>query len=457
MEMRLFARSLVRWWFIPVVVLALALGGVWMYHRVMDKQKAASTVAILQTYFPPPGEYVPPQIGFDALADSQDLAQRIAARLNDGTTADQIRSKLSIDIKSNLNKPNPSLLYKVSFSDKDRARAIQVANIATTEAQKLFTEINTPDPRDVRQAYQSQLDQAQQAVDQAQAAFANFQADNDAYSLPQRRDQELALIAQLHIEQLSASTTRAATTPDGPGSSLAAARDQLAKLTALEPEYNRLTFDQGLAQSAVSRLQDTVSNLQLAGPSAAGTLADAQSQLADAEAKLTAAQNALAAFQTENGVSQLPTAIQSQMAMVSQLTVSDAASQAGEGAIQQAITGEQAELTRLQGLEPQYDQLALNLQKAEGQLGNVEGKVLDATTGQVLPAQAQAKLMQDATIQSNLIFTLLTYALGVFLAAFVALTAVYLLAYFEKMPPTIQELEQAFGRPVITRVPLAGS
>ncbi len=65
--------------------------------------------------------------------------------------------------------------------------------------------------------------------------------------------------------------------------------------------------------------------------------------------------------------------------------------------------------------------------------------------------------MQDATIQGDLLFTLLTYGLAVFVAIFVALTAVYVLAYFEKLPPTLEDLEQALGRPVITRVPLGGS
>lgn len=456
MEMRLFMRSLLRWWFIPVAMLALGVGGVWFYHDLRDKAKASATVAILQTAAPAPGEYVPPQIGFDALADNQSLSERIAARLADGTTPEQIRNKLSITLKSNLTRVNPSLLYNVTIEDANEQRAIMIDNIAVDEAKKLFAEINTPDPKDVRQAFQAQMDSARQDVDNAQAAFTNFQAQNDAYALTQRRDRELNLISQLRMAQVSSSAAQPVT-PGGDGPALAAARGELSRLTALEPQYNQLTFEQGLAQAAVGRLEQRVSDLQIGGAPDARQLADAQSQLADAQGSLTSAQDALSTFKSQNTVGELAGAIQSQMTLVNQLTVSNATSQAGADAVNQAIAAEQAELTRLETLQPQYDQLAGDLQKAETELASLEQRQQSVIAGQTLPAQAQVKPMQDATLQGDLLFTLLTYGLAVFLAVFVAMTAVYVLAYFEKLPPTLEDLEQALGRPVITRVPLGGS
>ncbi len=371
MELRLFMRSLLRWWFIPVAMLALGLGGVWFYHHLRDKAKASATVAILQTTAPAPGEYVPPQIGFDALADNQSLSERIAARLADGTTPRQIQDELSITLKSNLTRVNPSLLYNVTIEDPSKQRAIMIDNIAVDEAKNLFGEINTPDPKDVRQAFQAEMDSAQQDVTNARAAFTNFQSQNDAYALTQRRDRELSLISQLRMAQISSSASQPVA-PGADGPALAAARQELSRLTSLEPQYNQLTFDQGLAQSSVARLQQRVSDLQIAGSRDAAALADAQNQLADAQANLTATQDALSTFRSQNTIGELTSGIQSQMTLVNQLTVSNATSQAGADAINQAIAVEQAELDRLGTLEPQYDQLAGDLQKAQTQLASLE-------------------------------------------------------------------------------------
>jgi capsule polysaccharide export protein KpsE/RkpR len=454
MEMRLFTRALVRWWFLPIVMLVIALAGVMIYHRIKDTKEAAATVAVMQSYFPPPGEYVPPQIGFDALAGSQDLHARIANSLHDGTTAAQIGGKLSISYQAKLNQPNPSPLYKVSVSDKDQARAIKIDNIAVQEAKKLYGEINTPDAQDVQTAFQSEIDAAQKKVDDARTALTQFEQSNDAYALTQRRDQELSLLSQLRGSAITASG-RGATTPGGDGAALTAARSQLNQLTALAPQYERVTSDLTLAGAARDRLTQRVSDLQIAGPGAATQLADAKSQLATAEDSYNQALIAFGNFQTANGVSDLPAAIQSQVGMVNQLTVSDVSTQAGAGAINAAITREQGELERLLSLEPQYDQLNLDLTTAEGQRASLSQHVLDVAVGQSLPASVQVRVMQDAAIQSNLVMTLLTYALAVFLAVFVSLTAVYLLAYFEKMPASVEDIERVFGKPVIGRIPTA--
>ncbi len=455
MEMRLYLRSLLRWWFLPVALVLLALIAVWTYHQVRDQAKAAATLAVLPAYFPAPGEYIPPQIGFDALGSSEELARRVAATLDDGTTPEQVKSMLSIDIKVNVNHPSGTPLYKVTAKDPDDQRAIRIANVAAAEAQKLFAEVNTPDPKDVRQAFQPEVDQAQQNVDEARAAFARFQSDNNAYALPQRRDQELALIGQLRMAAVSASSQ--AGSGSATGSGLAAARGELNRLTALLPQYNALTFDQGLAQNSVSRLEQRVSDLQLAGSSASSALADAQSQLADAQAKLSSAQDALTGFEAANGITGLPGAVQAQMTLVNQLTVADASTGARSSTIDQATATEQAELARLESLQPKYDELAVNLQRAESQLSTLEQRVMDSVSGRTMPAQADVKLLEGAVLQSSMLMTLLTYGLGVFLAVFLSLTGIYLLAYFEKVPPSVEEIEQAFGRPVMGRVPAAGS
>jgi capsular polysaccharide biosynthesis protein/flagellar biosynthesis chaperone FliJ len=452
MELTTFIRALQRWWFIPVVALAAAVAGVLVYHRVTDKTEAAATVAVVQAYVPAPGEYVPAQFAFDSLAESDELSKRIAARLNDGTTADQVRGWLSITLKPQLNRTTPSLLYKVSIKHRNRDTAIKVANIAADEAQKLFDEFNTPAGRDVRAAFQPELDTAQQNVDSSRAALVAFETDNDAFALTQRRDQALGLLSQLQLAQVSASAVGRNNTSTATGASLAAAQQQLSRLLALQPEYDQRTFEIGLAKDAVARLEQRITDLEQAGPDAASALAEANTQFDNAQNEYVASLYGLAGFQNDNGVSALPAAIQSQMAAVNQLTIADASSQASAGNLKAALSRQQAEVDRLTGLEPQYSELAGDLQKAQTQLASIQQKMLDVVAGQTLPASAQSRLMQDARIQSALLFTLLTYGLAVFVALFVSITAVYMLAYFEKTPTTVDDLEALFGAPVIGRV-----
>lgn len=452
MELTAFIWALRRWWFIPVIALAAALAGVLVYHRITDKTDAAAEVAVVQAYVPPPGEYVPAQFAFDSLADSDELSKRIAGRLNDGTTAAQVRDWLSISLKPQLNRTTPSLLYKVSIKNKNRDTAIRVANVAADEAQKLFDEFNTPSPRDVRAAFQPELDDAQNKVDDARAALVTFESQNDAYALPQRRDQALGIVSQLQLAQVSAPAVGRNSASTSTGASLATAQHELSRLLALQPEYDQRAFDVDLAKGAVARLEQRITDLEQAGPSAASALAEAKSQFDAAQSDYVASLYGLAGFQTSNGVSALPAAIQSQMAAVNQLTVADASAQASAGNLQSALGRQQAEADRLTRLEPQYTELAGELQKAQTQLAAVQQKMLDVIAGQTLPSSAQSRLMQEARVQSALLFTLLTYGLAVFAAVFVSVTAVYLLAYFEKAPTTVEDLEREFGAPVIGRV-----
>jgi capsule polysaccharide export protein KpsE/RkpR len=452
MEMKVFARSLLRWWFLPIVALAAAVAGVMIYHRVTDKTEAAATVVVIQSYLPPPGEYVPAQIGFDALAQSDALSQRIAARLDDGTTAEQVRDWLSIKVKPALNRSSPSLLYNVSIKHSDRDTAIGAANIATEEAQKLFAEFNTPNARDVRRAFQNEIDTAQGNVDEARAALITFEVQNNAYALTQRRDQKLGLVSQLRLAQVGSRPAGRVDASTTTGASLTAAQEQLSRLLVLQPDYDRRAFEVGLAKAAVGRLSARVTDLEEAGSGAAKPLAEARIQLDEAQTQYSTSLQDLAAFQVQNNVAELPGSIQSQMALVNQLTIADASSQANAGNIQSALAAEQAELDRLISLEPRYTELNVSLQKAQTQFASLQQKIIDVIAGQTLPASAQARLMQDAQVQSSLLFALLTYGLAVFVALFSSITAVYLLAYFEKVPATVDDLEREFGAPVIGRV-----
>ncbi|MDO8614716.1 MAG: hypothetical protein Q7T33_03130 [Dehalococcoidia bacterium] len=416
-------------------------------------KEAQATVVVLQSFLPGPGEFVTPRIGFDSVDESEELAEGVARRLDDGTDPDDLH--ISVDIVSNLNRPNPSLLYGVKAEDKNTDRAIKIANLAVEEAREIFEEINTPSPRDVRAAYSAELDGADADVESARAELVAFEQTNNAYGLSDRIDHQLALVSQMRVSLVSADAGLASAGGSDDPASLQAARAERDRLLSLQSEYNRLVFELGLAQSAIARLEQRESDLTLAGDDGAGAVAEVRDQLATQRQRLVSAQGGLSAFETANSASQLPSAIQTQQALVSQLTISQAGGHAGADSYGAALEREQNELNRLLSLQPEHDKLNLELTKAEGRLATLEQRIVDIEAGRSLPIQADVNVLHEASIQSNLWWKMITYALAVILALFISLTGIYLLGYFQPQAPTVGELEGAFARPVLARIPKA--
>ena len=324
MELDTFIRSLVRRWYIPVLLLGLAVLGVWTYHSYTEVKTATATVVVL-TSSPAPGEFVPAQFGFDAIDESSLLAERVAARLDDGTTAAELEGRIEVSLRIDPSQRSTTPMYIVSGKDADADRAILIANLATEEGKQLYGELNSFDREDVRLAFQEELDRAEADVRDARMDLVAFMTGNDAFALPTRASQQLALVSQLRL------------------------------------------------------------------------------------ASLTGFQSALAA--------------------------------------------EEAELERLLSLGPEYSRLTLALDNAEESQFGLEREVLSIVAGQTLAAEAQVKIFDSAEIQSNVFWKMLTYALAFTLAILLSLSIVYLYAQFERLPPTIEELEETFGLTVTTQVP----
>ena len=453
MELDAYLRALVRRWYIPLLLLAVAVGSVWTYNTATRTNTAEATVALLFQLRISPGEFQTTQIGFDVLDESQELPERVASRLDDGTLPEDLEGKISVGIKARASQASSTLLYSVSAKDRDEDRAVLLANIAVEEARALFAELNSPQAKDVRAAFTSEVNRAEGEVASARELLNQFLVENDAYGLAQRLDLQVGLVSQLRL--LSQSMGTGSTVGGSPGgSSLAEARAELQRLVALEPEHSRIAFEVNLAGAAVARLETQLSALRVAG-SDPTAIAEAEGQLARAQERLASAQGDLSRFQTAHSVSSLTAGIQTQLAMVNQLVVSEAAGATSAVAIQEAAAAEEAELQRLAGLETRYSQLGEELDQAEIQLVRLENRILNIIVGQSLPAEVQIHVLEDAQIQSNLWWTAITYALGVLLALFFSFTAVYVLAFYEKAPPTVRELERRLGQPVIARVPRA--
>jgi capsular polysaccharide biosynthesis protein len=454
MDLVTFVRTLVRRWYITVALIAVAIFGVWGYHEATDAYRVSTTVAVLDPLVARPGQFLQAQLAFDNVVSSHALAERVAKRLNDGTSADAVAGAVSVSIIPSISRMNTSPLYSVTVKNINKQRAIDLANVVIDEAKSLYAELNSADPTMVRQSFQTERDKAEGDLNAARDAWVRFQTDNDAFALPQRLSQQVALVSQLR-------TTRAQGLEPGTntnvvvGATLTQARTELGRLSALEPEYSRLTFDLKLAQDQVSLIEGRVSDLSLAG-TAAATLADsARQELSAARDRLSRAQTAYSAFQTREGVADLPSAIQSQLSLVNQLAVSQVGANTSAQTMQQQLDTEEQELRRLSGLEQQYNDLALKYGQAQGTVAQIQQREVDMIIGQTIPTAAFVRQLDSASVQSRLWFTFITYALGILVAILLALSTVYVLAYFERQPLTVDEVERDLGAPVLVRLPVA--
>jgi hypothetical protein len=454
MELDTFVRHVVAKWYITLLLLIAAIGGTVVYHRITGEAKAVAVMAVLQPYVAAPGEYIPPAITLEAVDESTELADRVAARLGDGTTGADIRDKVSVDIQIST-KPSFTPLYTASFRDRDEDRALAVNAIVVEEAIRLYAELNQPEATDVRTAFKPEVDRAEHEAAAARTALSEFEQANDAANLPARRDQIRGYIQQLQLIELQLQSGQLSSADLGV-SLHAGARSELDRLSSIEGEYTRLKWNLDIATMDVARLQGRVSDLTLAAPTAEGVsplLQQAQQEFHQATARHTRAQDALNDFRRTHNVSDVTASREAQLALVNQLSLGAASQQISTSTVGQELARQEAELRRLEGFESEYDNLALRWQRAETRLSTIEQRVLDIVGGQTLPAAAHVRLLGQPQIESNLFWLIVTYGLAILLAVFAAFTLIYLLAIFEPVRPTVPEIERRFDVPVLAHVP----
>jgi hypothetical protein len=214
--------------------------------------------------------------------------------------------------------------------------------------------------------------------------------------------------------------------------------------------------------------------IQLNSPDPADVAIALAPQLKDAQQRTDAARAALQAFTKKNNAIDLPTKIGKQRDLVSNLQLAYfqaqadtaassvvnsytayAAAKARSDALGSQLNAQNAVLARLISLQDQYGQLALALQIAQGDLIAIQQLQQGQINGQQLPLTADVKIVDGAQIQSQLLWYLLTYAVGVIFALLIAASAIYVIALITKERQTAEAVSAAFGAPILARVPLA--
>lgn len=193
-------------------------------------------------------------------------------------------------------------------------------------------------------------------------------------------------------------------------------------------------------------------------------------ETADAQAQLKSAVDALNAFATQNNAVDLPDRLATQQAKVAALQQSLYAAQAQQSgdyyvnstlytkdanvvsSLQASLAPEQTELSRLQGLSPQYSQLSFAVQAAQTRVTAVGNQEESQVVSQLLPSDTELKQLDAAYKENQFLYRLLIYSLGLLAGVVLGLLAVYLLVALRGRPATPAELASAFGAPVLIRV-----
>src|SRR5262249_30082327 len=238
---------------------------------------------------------------------------------------------------------------------------------------------------------------------------------------------------------------------------LASEQAELDRLRALQPDYDRLTFDVNLAAGEVSQVATHLTDmaaLDRVTPPQGLVALRAQGQTA--QARLDAARAALAQFQQTNSVNDLNAEISNHIAAVSELRRQAMLSATVPPGATDLVAPEQAELDRLYALVPEFERLSAVLSAAEANLEGLEAHKLQVVIASILPASAQVKVLDSARVQPDILFTIIVYTLGALLGVFGGLAVVYLMAYFDTTPYDRADVEALYPRAVLVlRVPRA--
>jgi capsular polysaccharide biosynthesis protein len=430
-----YIRVALKRWYVPALLLLLAVSGAYLYNYISATRTAEGEVAVPLAQF----------TAFDNVVNGQALPQRVAERLDDGTTAEQIDGMMAGGFSSGT-RILP--LYKIGATDADAKRATLVAQISLEESLKLFRETQAAQLDYITTSYEDERNKAEEEALAARDQFDRYMSDNNAFALPTRIAQQANLVSELRLQNgLSGDSVPAdGTTAAG----LAAAQDELDRLQGLLPEYNRLQLEVTLAEGDISSLEAQIDSLSLGGPGYDEAKAAVQEELDAATATLTDARAAVTAFEGANGVTDLESTLRSQQQTVNDLILLEATTNGQTLATD--LASAEATLEHMQALEPAYNRLARELEQAE-RVVDIRTEQLNYVISSTKPTDTQVEIVTLPTLKSVFWWTAIRYAVAIFVAVFVSLLLLYVLMFFEKLPPTTEELEKALGAPVIARVP----
>ncbi len=129
--------------------------------------------------------------------------------------------------------------------------------------------------------------------------------------------------------------------------------------------------------------------------------------------------------------------------------------QVAPGDVKATAAEQQAEFERLASLMPQYEEATSRIAQLRGQLVTIQTRKFDLILNGIVTPSAQLKILDTARIEPPALPNWLIAVLGGVLGLLAGQVIVYLLAYFDRTPRTVEEAQDVVGIPALGRMPRA--
>ena len=448
-----YVHALTRWWYIIVVLILAAVLGGRALLAATPSATAIATVAVLEPALTKASNGQQAVVTFDSVVNSQTVAERVIKKEGLQLTPEDMQGKITVKLARSLVTNVTSPLYTVEVRDRDPGQAIALTNAVVAEATQVFLQLNTADPQQVEGAFQDQEQQARSDVTSAEDALLQFEDANRAWLLPAQVQAQMSLVDGLRQSQLSANLGQNTLSSADIKTLLTQAQAELDRLRGLDPVYQRLALDVSVATAAVNQYAGHATDLSLTNQT--DVLQAALKGEANARTQLTNAQNALTAFEKQNNVYDLNAQMAAELALITDLQRQSLAIAPSSTAISQAITTEDSRLQQMLKLLPEYNRLDTGVTTAQSKLTQLEALKVNTLLGGSITAPVEVKVLDAAAIQPDHITAFVAYVLGPVLGLFVGLAVIYVLAYVDRQPRTIEDVQDLTGVAVLGRVPSA--
>jgi capsular polysaccharide biosynthesis protein len=468
MNLDRYLRYLLRYWYFLMAVIIIAVVGtrIYMYYN-------NPAVAVLEPAVTKALDGQQAQINFASIAESRTVAERVVQRLNTPMTGEELQGQVQVKLSRTLVPSVVTPLYIVRVKNMDPDLAVELTDAVVEEARQVFIELNLLDPTYIESALRPEEARIQSDLEVARLKLRAFEEEHEVWRINAQIEAQLNLLTRLmEPERLSEVTGAARNELE---KQLQEAEDELNRLRSLLPEFERLAFDTYLASATVADLSELQTYLETRG---SRFLVDRQ--LTDALEQWDQTLLALEEFR-EDGTSSalppevlelladpeesdatssspfldLPSELASQNAVVTDLKLKLLTLQIPEIGYQRAIAPVEAELYRLLSLLPEYEELAIDVLQLQSMLFQVQSRKVDLIVSGSLSPAAQVKVLDPASIQSDFLMIFITFLLSIVFAGSVGLLVVYMIAYFDRAPQTIGDVQELMGAPVLAQIPNA--
>jgi uncharacterized protein involved in exopolysaccharide biosynthesis len=195
MELNRFLETLRRNWLVPLACLVVGIVATAMYHFMFTEPQAVTTVAVLN----PSRTQIsaPPEASFDQVVKSGLLAERVGKRV--GESSDDVRRRIWVTLLPGLSLTTPSALFAIHGHDTSMVRAERLVTAAVEEAKEIYLLVNATSGSDLRGSLEREILVIKAKATVAQAAFDDFQKQNDAVDLTSRIASQRAAVATINF------------------------------------------------------------------------------------------------------------------------------------------------------------------------------------------------------------------------------------------------------------------